>query len=286
VIGGINTKDIASPVLGFGILKGTVASDGADLVVEYSIDGKRWRALIFDPLPVGEGSALVWMYRTAPLPQAEKLSVRFRQTGGGCVYRIDDVGVSSLSNMPAATPPPVKAALPVASSKPFVEGMGTITGNISVDDHYALKGFENSDFLMFGGNAEVQLNGASTPSNTYTMPFGKASSGANVRIADIPKTDFVISGINTKEMKYPVFGFAILKGTVASDGGDLDVQYSVDGKKWKSLIFDPLPIGEDTALVWMYRTAPLPQAEKITVRFRQTGSGCVYRIDDVGVFEK
>jgi regulation of enolase protein 1 (concanavalin A-like superfamily) len=225
VIGGINTKDIQSPTLGFGILKGAAKSDGSDLAIEYSLDGKKWKSLRWEPLPVGEGSALTWMYRTASLPQAEKLSIRFRQTGGGCVYRIDDVGV----------------------------------------------------------NASTEA--AATKSSPAPSPA--LSEIDNIRIADTPGANFVINDINTKDIQSPTLGFKILKGVAPFDGSDLAIEYSLDGKKWKSLRWEPLPVGEGTALKWMERTtSELPQAEKLSVRFRQTGGGCVYRIDDISVLSK
>lgn len=174
-----------------------------------------------------------------------------------------------------------------AHAQMFEENMGAVTKNISIADHYAAKGFQNSDLLKFGGSAEVQLAGASPRNSKYTTLFGEASRGANIRIADVPGTDFVISGINTENMKSPVVGFGILKGVVKSNGSDLAVEYSLDGKKWNRLKFDPLSTEEGSALVWTYRvTTELPQAKSLSIRFRQTGGGCVFRIDDVGIAPK
>lgn len=176
--------------------------------------------------------------------------------------------------------------LSAAYAQVFEESMGTVTKNISIADHHAAKGFKNSS-LKFSGSAEVQLQGASPRNSVYTTLFGEPSRGANIRISDVQGTDFVISGINTKDIKSPVLGFGILKGFVRSNGSDLAVEYSFDGKKWSRLKFDPLPVEEGSALVWMYRvTSELPKVEKLSVRFRQTGGGCVFRIDDVGVSSK
>lgn len=178
-------------------------------------------------------------------------------------------------------------ALSAAYAQVFEESMGTVTKNISIADHHAAKGFKNSESLKFSGSAEVQLIGATPGNSVYTTLFGEPSRGANIRISDVLGTDFVISGINTKDIKSPVLGFGILKGFVRSNGSDLAVEYSLDGKKWTRLKFDPLPVEEGSALVWMYRvTSELPQAEKLSVRFRQAGGGCVFRIDDVGVSSK
>lgn len=174
-----------------------------------------------------------------------------------------------------------------AQAQVFEESMGTVTKNASIADHYADKGFKNSDIFKFSGSAEVQLQGASTRNSKYTTLLGDASLGANVRIADVRGTDFVISGINTMDIQSPVLGFGILKGVVKSNGSDLAVEYSLDGKKWNALKFDPLSVEEGSALVWTYRvTSELPQAKELSVRFKQTGGGCVFRIDDVGIASK
>jgi len=166
----------------------------------------------------------------------------------------------------------------------FEEDMGKVTQNVSVSDHHKAGGFSNSDLFKYSGSAEVQVQASS---NKGTTLFGAASSGANIRIAAVPGTDFIISGINTKDIESPVLGFSILKGVTKSNGMDLAVEYSVDGKKWRALKFDPLPVEEGSALVWTYRvTSVLPQVEKLSIRFRQTGGGCVFRIDDVGVTSK
>ena len=285
IISGINTKSLKNPILGFGILKGIARFDGSDLAVEYSLDGEKWKSLRWELLPVGEGSALTWMYRTTnELPQTEKLSIRFRQTGGGCVYRLDDVGVTAATNVAS---PKIAAKQEPGLARTFEENMGTVIANTIISDHQAAKGFKYSNTLIFSGSAEVQMNGAATNSNKYSTPFGEASKGANVRISDIQGTDFMISGINTKGLKNPTLGFGILKGIARFDGSDLAVEYSLDGEKWKSLHWETLPVGEGSALTWMFRkTNELPQADRLSIRFRQTGGGCVYRIDDVSVFEK
>ena len=287
MISGINTTGLKNPTLGFGILKGIAHADGADLAVEYSLDGKKWKSLRWEPLPVGEGSALIWMYRTTnELPKADKLSIRFRQTGGGSVYRLDDVGVIAAISDVKSPKTVAKPAGPGLIST-FEESMGNVSANISIDDHMAANGFKNSNTLIFSGSAEVQLNGAATNTNKYSTPNGEASKGANIRISNTQGTDFMISGINTTGLKKPTLGFGILKGIARFDGSDLAVEYSIDGVKWKSLRWEPLPVDEDSALKWMYRsTNELPQAERLSIRFRQTGGGCVYRIDDVSVFEK
>jgi len=97
VISGINTSGINAPVLGFGLLKNSMASNGSELAVEYSADkGKTWVGVKFPPLATGEGTGLVYQYRvTSVLPKTANLSIRFRQTSNSVVFRLDDISVSA-----------------------------------------------------------------------------------------------------------------------------------------------------------------------------------------------
>ncbi len=180
------------------------------------------------------------------------------------------------------------AGILTASAQIFKETMGTVSAPTKVTDHHAAKGFDNSDKLTFSGSAEVQNTGGATPSNTYTTPWGPASAGTTVRFGDVPGTDMVISGINTSQISSPALAFAILKGVQKSNGTDLAVEYSLDRKKWRPIAFEPLPTGEGTALKWTFRVAvdPLPQAADLSIRLRQTGAACVFRIDDLGIVSK
>jgi hypothetical protein len=91
-IAGINSSGIANPVLSFGILKSTTASNGSDFIVELSTDGVTYSAVSFPALPTGSGTA-VWRLRTvtSAIPQAANLRIRFTNTGTATQYRIDDV---------------------------------------------------------------------------------------------------------------------------------------------------------------------------------------------------
>jgi len=164
------------------------------------------------------------------------------------------------------------------SAQVSVETLGTVTANTTIAAHQAAKGFANKQ-LSFSGSAELQQQGSSE--GKYT----NASGGANLRFANVPETDFVISGINTIEIMMPVIGFGILKGPDSANGSELVVEYSTDGgSKWAAIKYPALPTGAGTGLVWNYReTAPIPKVANLTVRFRQTGKFVVFRIDDIAV---
>lgn len=172
-----------------------------------------------------------------------------------------------------------------AQAQLFDENMGAVSSNVSVTEHHKANGFSNSDKLTFSGSALVQNIGGSTPSNTYTTINGTATSGANIRIADTPGSDLVISGINTKYIESPVLCFAILKGIQKSNGSDLALEYNVGSGKWIRINFPPLSTEDGSALRWNYMVVPtpLPQAENLSIRLRQTGGGCVFRIDDLSI---
>ena len=179
-------------------------------------------------------------------------------------------------------------AATLASAQVFEENMGKLNANMSASDYYEEGGFANNKQFVFGGDAEVQFTGATPKNADYTTLVGNsASRGCNVRIGDSYGTYFQISGINTMGMKKPVVGFALLKGVRRFDGTDLVVEYSKDGVGWTALDFEPLSTEEGSQLTFTYRvTSKLPNAENLSIRFRQNGNACVFRIDDVCVAPK
>lgn len=176
----------------------------------------------------------------------------------------------------------------LASAQVFEENMGRLNVNMSVSDYYEDGGFSNNAKFVFEGDAEVQYTGATPKNADYVTLVGNgASRGCNIRIADSYGTYFQISGINTMDMKKPVVGFALLKGVRRFDGTDLVVEYSKDGVGWTALDFEPLSTEEGSQLTFTYRvTSKLPNAENLSIRFRQNGNACVFRIDDVCVAPK
>ena len=176
----------------------------------------------------------------------------------------------------------------LASAQVFEENMGKLNANMSVDDYYEDGGFSNNDKFVFEGDAEVQYTGATPKNADYTTLVGNpASRGCNIRIGDSYGTYFQINGINTMGMKKPVVGFALLKGVRRFDGTDIVVEYSKDGVGWTALDWEPLSTEEGSQLTFTYRvTSKLPNAEKLSIRFRQNGNACVFRLDDVCVAPK
>lgn len=182
----------------------------------------------------------------------------------------------------------VLAAAPLAKAQVFEETMGNIPVEMTVSNLNAEKGFANNDKFTFEGDALVQPIGASPRNTDYVTALGSnPSMGCNVRISDKHNCYFQINGINTMGIKKPVVGFALMKGVRRFDGTDLMVEWSEDGLRWTELDFEPLSTDEGSELVFTYRrTSPLPNKENLSIRFRQNGYGCVFRIDDVSVGPK
>ena len=170
----------------------------------------------------------------------------------------------------------------------FEETMGTLPVMMSASDLNEENGFRYSGKFTYEGDAEVQYTGATPKNATYTTQFGNnPSRGCNVRISDKHDCYFQINGINTMGIKKPVVGFALMKGVRRFDGTDLAVEWSEDGLRWNELDFEPLSTDEGSELVFTYRrTSPLTNKESLSIRFRQNGYGCVFRIDDVSVGPK
>lgn len=90
LISDINTSGMTGLQLSFGIVKSTTASNGSDLLVQYSTDGINFTTMPYS-LPTGAGTA-VWTLRSVTgLPASPTLSIQFIQTGTTTQYRIDDV---------------------------------------------------------------------------------------------------------------------------------------------------------------------------------------------------
>jgi len=103
IISGINTTGLTGLELSFGIFKSTIASNGSELLVQYSTDGISYTTLPFTPLPTGSGTA-VWTSRTVTgIPSSPTLSIQFLQTAGGVgfpQFRIDDVVLTAQNTVP------------------------------------------------------------------------------------------------------------------------------------------------------------------------------------------
>lgn len=158
----------------------------------------------------------------------------------------------------------------------FSESMGTVAATTAISAHETASGFDNDAYTM-SGTADVR---ATTPSSGY----GGASGGANVFISNTAELSFQIADINTAGLASFQLSFGVYKSTTASSGSELAVEVSSDGTTYTPLSFPALPTGTGTA-IWHYRTASgtIPATSNLRIRFRQTGTGPQFRIDDVSL---
>ncbi|MBK6987760.1 MAG: hypothetical protein IPH33_05715 [Bacteroidetes bacterium] len=102
IISGINTIGLTNLELSFGIVKSTTASNGSDLLVQYSTDGINYTSIPYT-LATGAGTA-VWTLKTVTgIPSSATLSLQFIQTGMTTQYRIDDVILKGEKAIPELT---------------------------------------------------------------------------------------------------------------------------------------------------------------------------------------
>lgn len=156
----------------------------------------------------------------------------------------------------------------------FTENFGTPAATTSVSTY---TGFQNYGFQTYTGNADVRIT---LPSSGYVG----ASGNGNLFVTSTANTNLVISGINTTSYNSLSLSLAILKTTIASNGSQLGVQYSVDGAIWTDLTFT-MPTGGGTANVYsLYTpTGTIPSTANLRLRFimKSVVTGLQFRIDDV-----
>jgi flagellar hook assembly protein FlgD len=135
--------------LTFGIHKSTNASNGSQLIVEYSTDGgSTWTGMSYPALPTGSGTA-IWHRRTTTttLPVNCDLCVRFRNSAigsNGPQFRIDDV---RLTCGRAGEATDCQASVTADGSLSFCEG-GSVTLTASAADSYLWSNGETTQSIV------------------------------------------------------------------------------------------------------------------------------------------
>ena len=103
VISGINTSGLTGMVLSFGVFKSTTASNGSELLVQYSTDSLNYTTLPFTLLPTGSGTAIWFLRSVTGIPAVNKLFIQFIQNGITPQFRIDDVSLTYENPNPIIT---------------------------------------------------------------------------------------------------------------------------------------------------------------------------------------
>ena len=156
----------------------------------------------------------------------------------------------------------------------FFESFGKVSSTTSIANHK----FSSSQ-LSFSGSADVRNTSASSG---YT----NATGNANVFFTNTAGKNFIISGINTSNMKIPTLQFGLYKATLSANAADLLLETSCDGINYTQVSFTLLPTGTGTAKWYsVSTTSALSKCPLLYIRFTQTGSTNSYRIDDVLLFD-
>jgi endonuclease I len=156
----------------------------------------------------------------------------------------------------------------------FFESFGKLSTTTSIANHK----FSSSQ-LSFSGSADVRNTSASSG---YT----NATGNANVFFTNTAGKNFIISGINTSNMKIPTLQFGLYKATLSANAADLLLETSCDGINYTQVSFTLLPTGTGTAKWYsVSTTSALSKCPLLYIRFTQTGSTNSYRIDDVLLFD-
>src|SRR5688500_5336305 len=145
----------------------------------------------------------------------------------------------------------------IAQTTIFSENVGTTTGTES----YASNAWQNSAPISFTGTGD-------TRSTTVSTGYTGASGGRNVFLTNNGTSTLIISGINTSNYGTLVLSFGFFKNTTASDGTELSVEVSEDGKVYTPLIVPPRPTGAGTAnWILTSTTGTIPSASNLRIRF-------------------
>lgn len=173
-ISGINTIGLSSLQLSFGIMKSTTASNGSDLLIQYSTDGVNYTAMPY-VLPTGSGTA-VWTLKTVTgIPASSTLSIQFLQTGTITAYRIDDVQLISQDTTPGIT----------------------VTGNTNLcqGNSVLLTSSSGSGYLWDSGETtqSITVNSSSIHSCAITSANGCSALSDSITITSNPEI-FILSG--------------------------------------------------------------------------------------------
>lgn len=94
---GTNSCSGSLITMSFGISKSTNASNGSNLIVEYSTNGGvSWTGLSFTALPTGTGTSHWYLRTVSGIPATCNLQIRFRNNAApaGVDHRIDDISIS------------------------------------------------------------------------------------------------------------------------------------------------------------------------------------------------
>lgn len=170
-----------------------------------------------------------------------------------------------------AGPVTVTVVSQTSSGIVFQENIGSVTGTTAIATHETNNGFQNTGFTM-SGTGDVRNT---SMSSSYTG----ASGNANVFLTTTLGKNLIISGINTVGKSNLQLSFGLFRSDLTNTGSTLLVQYSTDGITYANLT---VPVITSSS-VWNNITVSgvIPSTPNLRLQWKQNGTTCQYRIDDV-----
>lgn len=154
----------------------------------------------------------------------------------------------------------------------FSENMGSPSGNTSISSNT----FQNTAPLVFSGDAEVRITGASSVGD-----YAAASGNGNIFFTSTTDSFFEISGINTLSYSGLTLSFGHYKNLIAASN-ELIVEVSSDGVTYNTLTYSRATGSGTANWILISPTGTIPSTANLRIRFHQlSATAAHFRIDDV-----
>lgn len=156
----------------------------------------------------------------------------------------------------------------------YTENFGQPDAVYNVDEYSS---WQNSNVLYSGFGCDLKTTYVSTL-NHYEF----ASGGGNLQFNDSAEY-FLVENIVTAFEDSLVLSFGMRKGQISENGSGFHVSVSADGKEFRPLKFDTLPVGTGSVkYYWIQVQEILPLAASLSLRFFTSNSNN-FRLDDIHV---
>ena len=162
----------------------------------------------------------------------------------------------------------------VAQTTIFLESMGGGGSNGNSIATWESNNFFDNNALTYSGTGDVR-------NTTVSTGYAGASGTWNI-MQNASGETFIIDGIDASSYSSIALSFGIRKGTNASNGSTMVVEYSTTGTggSYTTISWPALPTGTGTAIWYLRTSTSLIPSNVTTIRFRTT-DGVEFRIDDV-----
>lgn len=162
----------------------------------------------------------------------------------------------------------------------FVETVGTPSATTVISTYETANGFDN-DACTFSSSSSPEADVRTTTPSTTTG----ASASGNIFFSASGARNLLIQNINVSSYASPLtLQLLIYKGTTASSGSELTIEYSTNGTTWTDVSVS-LPTGAGTA-IWYEKVLSTTVPNTIQqLRFTKSAAAVDFRIDDIKIIK-